>query len=301
VTSEIGAGSNFKLHLSLRVVNEKPQLSREHLPAIKSVIVVDDNATNRTMMSDMFRYFNIHCEVCSGAAEAVDTLNSMRARQLTPDLVITDLNMPGINGIELTRMLRYQQKFAQPVVLMTSALEKNIYQPEADKLGIHRLLMKPVKLHEMYALLCSFFDKGPQILPQQPQVPSIERMVDAATIMVVEDDAINMMLISEVLGKMGFEVVKAQNGRQALELLKKHEPVLVFMDVNMPEMDGFTTTRIIRKMDGAFATLPIIALTADAMLGDKEKCIAAGMTDYISKPFRLEEIESVLKKRMLVV
>ena len=119
--------------------------------------------------------------------------------------------------------------------------------------------------------------------------------------MVVEDDAINMMLISEVLTRMGFEVIKAQNGKQAIEILSDHEPVLIFMDVNMPEMDGFATTRNIRKMEGNYATLPIIALTADAMLGDKEKCLAAGMTDYISKPFRLDEIESVLKNHMLVV
>ena len=135
----------------------------------------------------------------------------------------------------------------------------------------------------------------------QAKIPVIERIADSATIMVVEDDAINMMLISEVLGKMGFEVIKANNGKQALDMLKEQEPVLIFMDVNMPEMDGFATTRMIRKMEGVYATLPIIALTADAMLGDKEKCIEAGMNDYISKPFRLEEIESVLKTRMLVV
>jgi CheY-like chemotaxis protein len=119
--------------------------------------------------------------------------------------------------------------------------------------------------------------------------------------MVVEDDPINMMLISEVLRKMGFKVIKAINGKQALEILPKYEPVLIFMDVNMPEMDGFTTTRFIRQLAEPHCSIPIIALTADAMQGDREKCIEAGMNDYVTKPFRIEEIEAVLKNRTLLV
>jgi CheY-like chemotaxis protein len=121
--------------------------------------------------------------------------------------------------------------------------------------------------------------------------------------MVVEDEPINMMLITEVLHKMGFEVLKANNGKHALELLKVkgNDPILIFMDVNMPEMDGFDTTRLIRQMPEPNKSIPIIALTADAMKEDREKCIEAGMNDYISKPFRIEEIEAVLKNRMLLI
>ncbi|RYG03801.1 MAG: response regulator, partial [Chitinophagaceae bacterium] len=301
VQSDIGDGSIFKLHLSLRVVNEKPQLSREHTPPLKNVLIVDDNLTNRSMMAEMFRYFNISCEVSASPSEAIAVLNRMKSEKIKPDLIITDNNMPEMNGIQFTREIRYNQKFPNPVVLMLSSLEKNLYQNEADKSGVHRMLTKPVKLHELYALLCSFFSNSKQAPRIQAKIPVIERIGDSATIMVVEDDAINMMLISEVLGKMGFEVIKANNGKQALGMLKEQEPALIFMDVNMPEMDGFATTRMIRKMEGIYSTLPIIALTADAMLGDKEKCIEAGMNDYISKPFRLEEIEAVLKTRMLVV
>jgi len=110
-----------------------------------------------------------------------------------------------------------------------------------------------------------------------------------------------MMLINEVLTKMGFDVIKACNGKEALEILPNHDPVLIFMDVNMPEMDGFATTRMIREMPEPFCNLPIIALTADAMQGDKEKCIEAGMNDYVTKPFRIEEIEAVLKAYTLLV
>jgi PAS domain S-box-containing protein len=301
VKSDIGDGSIFKLQLSLRVVNDKPQLSREYTPPLKNVLIVDDNLTNRSMMAEMFRYFNINCEVTASPSEAIQVLDRMKSENIKPDLIITDNNMPEMNGIQFAKRIRYDHKFPNPVILMLSSLEKNLYQQEADKAGIHKMLTKPVKLHELYALLCSFFSNTKQASRIQAKIPVIERIADSATIMVVEDDAINMMLISEVLGKMGFDVIKANNGKQALGMLKEQEPVLIFMDVNMPEMDGFATTRMIRKMEGVYATLPIIALTADAMLGDKEKCIEAGMTDYISKPFRLEEIESVLKARMLVV
>jgi CheY-like chemotaxis protein len=109
---------------------------------------------------------------------------------------------------------------------------------------------------------------------------------------------INMMLITEVLRKMGFQIIKAENGKKALEILPHHQPELIFMDVNMPELDGFATTRLIRQMPEPHCNIPIIALTADALQGDKERCIEAGMNSYVSKPFRLEEIENVLKDKI---
>jgi PAS domain S-box-containing protein len=299
VNSEMGEGSVFKLHLSLRVINEKPQLSKEHKPPLNRVLLVDDNATNRSMMTEIFRYFNITCETSSGAADAIEVLNRMTGENRAPDLIITDNHMPVMDGIRFAKELKTTQNLQSPVILMLSALEKNLYTNEAEKNGIRKFLTKPVKLHELYALLCSFFDTGTQPVKLQPGVPMIRKLTNAASVMVVEDDPINMMLISEVLGKMGFAVIKANNGKHALEVLPLHDPVLIFMDVNMPEMDGFATTRIIRAMEGEYATIPIIALTADAMQGDKEKCIEAGMTDYISKPFRLDEIEAVLTTRIL--
>jgi CheY-like chemotaxis protein len=100
---------------------------------------------------------------------------------------------------------------------------------------------------------------------------------------------------------MGFDVIQMQNGKEVIEGLPHYDPVLIFMDVNMPEMNGYTTTRIIRKMQTSQSKIPIIALTADAMKGDKERCLDAGMNNYISKPFKLEEIEAALKEYVLLV
>jgi CheY-like chemotaxis protein len=100
---------------------------------------------------------------------------------------------------------------------------------------------------------------------------------------------------------MGFDIIQMQNGKEVIESLPHYDPVLIFMDVNMPEMNGYTTTRIIRNMQTSQSKIPIIALTADAMKGDRERCLDAGMNNYISKPFKLEEIEAVLKEYVLMV
>jgi CheY-like chemotaxis protein len=119
--------------------------------------------------------------------------------------------------------------------------------------------------------------------------------------MVADDDPINMLLISEVLRRMGFEVIQVSNGKEALERLPHCEPVMIFMDVNMPEMDGYTTTRHIRQMPEPWCNLPIIALTADAMKGDREKCLEAGNEQIHFQALPLEEIDGVLRDFTLMV
>ncbi len=210
--------------------------------------------------------------------------------------------MPGMDGISLVEELRSHLPYGRdPFILMLSYLEKNHHLHRAEKAGIHKMLNKPVKMHELYTLLLSLFYHQPLPLPQQLKRNSIERISEAASILVVEDEPINMLLISEILRQMGFEVLKANNGREALALLPTIEPVLIFMDVNMPEMDGYATTKIIRSGSAPWRDLPIIALTADAMKGDREKCLEAGMNGYIAKPFRIDEIQQLLKARMLLV
>jgi CheY-like chemotaxis protein len=158
-------------------------------------------------------------------------------------------------------------------------------------------------MHELYGALLSLFEMNFQQDRQHFSMPgnNIEKISEPTSIMVADDDPINMLLISEVLRRMGFEVIQVSNGVEALERLPHCDPVLIFMDVNMPDMDGYSTTREIRKMPEPWCNLPIIALTADAMKGDREKCLEAGMNKYISKPFRLEEIDEVLRSYLLVV
>lgn len=302
VVSEAGLGSTFTLRLPLEIVNLEPQITGAYRPPLKKVLIIDDNGSNRWMMQEIFRYFNIPCETAKGGREALAILDRIHEQGEPLDLILTDHHMPEMDGMQLVQEIRRSSKgFAQPVIMMLSSIEKNLFQRQAEKLGIQTFLSKPVKLYELYATLSAMFITGTQQPEKLSPIPTIEKIADAASIMVVEDEPINMMLITEVLSRMGFAVIKATNGKQALELLQQQDPQLIFMDVNMPEMDGFTTTRLIRQLPEPYSLIPVIALTADAMQGDKEKCIEAGMNDYISKPFKLEEIESVLKKRMLLV
>jgi CheY-like chemotaxis protein len=302
VKSEMGRGSAFTLHIPLEVTNERPQISTEYKPPLRKVLIVDDNATNRNLMEGIMKYFSIPCEVASCAQEAFMKIEQIRKNNGDLDLVITDHNMPEMDGLTLSREIKKLMPDKHSAhILMLSSLEKNIRQSEADAIGIYKLLTKPVKMYELYSVLCSMFVATKQEEKPAQIAPEIRKIGQEIAIMVVEDDPINMMLINEVLTKMGFRVIKANNGRRALEILPEVDPALIFMDVNMPEMDGFATTRLIRKMPEPWRSLPVIALTADAMVGDKERCLEAGMDDYVSKPFRIEEIESVLKSRVLMV
>jgi CheY-like chemotaxis protein len=213
--------------------------------------------------------------------------------------------MPGMDGIALVREInKLIPDKRLPCILMLPALDKNVYQHEAVKAGITKFLSKPVKMHELHAVLLSLFDGNLQSENHPLAIPAntVEKIsAEPTSIMVADDDPINMLLITEVLRRMGFEVIQVSNGKEALERLPQCDPIMIFMDVNMPEMDGYTTTRHIRQMPEPWCNLPIIALTADAMKGDREKCLEAGMNKYISKPFRLEEIDGVLRDFTLMV
>jgi len=302
VESEPGSGSVFSLSLPLEVANDQPEILLQPKPSLKKVLVVDDNITNLHLMEETLGYFQIFCETCTNGQDALLKIEMANSAGAPFDLIITDHHMPGMDGINLVKEIKQTNpQTVQPFILMLSSLEKNLYQNEADKTGINKFISKPVKLHELNSTLLSLFEKNMQNDSLHPSFGSFEKITQPASILVVDDDPVNMMLISEVLKRMGFDVIQMQNGMEVIEMLPHYEPVLIFMDVNMPEMDGYTTTRIIRKMQTAQSRIPIIALTADAMKGDKERCLDAGMNNYISKPFKLEEIEAVLREYLLLV
>jgi len=305
VESEPAKGSTFTLHLILEIANEQPEVLLPQKALLKKVLLVDDNNSNLYLMQEIFSHFHIAAELASNAEQAIAKVKEARQKKEPFNLVITDHLMPGMDGIALVKeMKKLFPGNSPPYILMLSSLEKNIYQHEAAKAGINKFLSKPVKMHELYGALLSLFEMNLQPDGQHFQVPgaTVEKIsVEPTSIMVADDDPINMLLISEVLRRMGYEVIQVTNGREALERLPHCDPVMIFMDVNMPEMDGYTTTRHIRQMPEPWCRLPIIALTADAMKGDREKCLEAGMNKYISKPFRLEEIDEVLRNYTLMV
>jgi CheY-like chemotaxis protein len=279
------------------IIQDEPVQLPSQRPALRRVLVVDDNSTNCRLMQELFGYMQVECQVSTGGEEALGILKKARADHRCFDLIITDYQMPSMDGITLVKEIKSVLKdHAQPFILMLSSLERNLHRAEAEKIGIDLFLSKPVRLNELNQILEAIFGSGATAPPAAESIPVIHRLGANRTIMVAEDEPINMLLISEVLHKMGFSVIKAGNGMEVLKLLQDHDPDIIFMDINMPEMDGYTATRAIRRLDGPHADIPIIALTADAMTEDKQRCLDAGMNSFISKPFRLEEIESVLQQ-----
>ncbi|MEO6316056.1 MAG: PAS domain S-box protein [Chitinophagaceae bacterium] len=296
VSSEIGRGSTFTFQVTMEVIDEQPLIKPGSKPLLNHVLVVDDNETNRHLMKGIFEYLQITCTLAASGTEALQYLYNPDKSQPAIDLVITDYQMPEMDGLMLANQIAGQSGAAfNPVVLMLSSLEKNMEGYQAERRGIIKLLSKPVKLQELDRMLSALFNK--QVIEEAIQIkkPTIEKMQYAATILVAEDEPVNMLLISEVLGKMGLHVLQATNGKEAIEMLSGNTPDLVFMDINMPEMDGFAATAQIRLLPAPICNIPVIALTADAMKEDRDRCMDAGMNDYISKPFKLEELENVLK------
>jgi CheY-like chemotaxis protein len=280
----------------LQVVNAAPPVTFDPKPLLREVLVIDDNETNCKLMQGIFDYLHIPCKVCYNGMDALELIaRSIKNNELF-DLIITDHQMPVMDGLTLVKEIKKLLKgHTDPFILMLSSLDKTLFQNEAERIGINKFLSKPVKLHELTSIMATIFNKSGTGVYKET-IPFIEEVSDVTKILVVEDDPLNMLLISEVLRKMGVEVLKAENGKEGIDMLLKNNPSLVFMDVNMPVMDGFTATEQIRKLSTHHHNVPIVALTADAMKEDKERCLESGMNDYISKPFRLEEIHQVIKK-----
>jgi signal transduction histidine kinase/CheY-like chemotaxis protein len=296
VKSEPGEGSTFTLQLTLEVIDGKPRAMPVSKGTLHKVLVIDDNITNCKLMQGIFEYLHISCEVCYSGIEALELIKNAIEADQQFDLIITDHQMPGMDGIALVREIKKIVKGpVEPFILMLSSLEKTMFQQQAEEIGIDKFLAKPVKLNELVNLLSVLFEKSNLHKGQPTNIPKIRKFSQSAKILVAEDNPMNMLLISEVLGNMGLEVIKAGNGEEVLTLLATHDPAIIFMDINMPVMDGYFATQKIRALPPPQCDIPIIALTADAMKEDKERCLRTGMNDFISKPFRLKEIESILK------
>jgi signal transduction histidine kinase/DNA-binding response OmpR family regulator len=296
VESELGRGSVFSLHLPLNITDESPCVLPNSRGVLRDVLVIDDNETNCRLMQGIFEYLHIPCKICYSGTEALALIREAVANNKLFDLIITDHQMPEMDGITLVKEIKkVLPGEAEPFILMLSSLEKTLFQKEAERIGIDKFLSKPVKLHELVNLLSFLFEKS--FLQKDPvaQVPKIGTMYQDVRVLVAEDEPMNMMLITEVLGNMGIEVIRAGNGEEAVAMLLMHDPALIFMDVNMPVMDGYNATANIRRLNSEHRNVPVIALTADAMKEDRERCLSIGMNDFVSKPFRLQEIEFILK------
>lgn len=311
VESKEGKGSNFIFDAVLKEGERKTEsFNAADLSALR-VLVIDDYDLTRELIVTSLKRYNIPC---SSVESAEDALKVLEDGNQSYDACLIDYAMGGMNGLSLVEKIRTQEKFdTMALIMISGAMERRSYD-ELKDMGLDGYFNKPFRQEQiiegLYAASCSrkeklkkahFFTRhnvGKILDVSTGAKNDVFKQYSDKEVLAVDDMKMNMVLIKKVLGKFGLKVDSATNGKEALEKVKAKVYDVVFMDCHMPEMDGFESTQEIRKFENEHgrSAVPVIALTADAMIGDREKCLSFGMSDYINKPFREIEIAEALNK-----
>ncbi len=295
VESVPGEGSSFYFTAVFRHEDKPYQIKQEIPSKIKDrrVLVVEDNPSTLLVIKRYLETFGFRADLASSAEEALEKVD----RSLSSDpycLILMDIRLPGMDGITATHIIKNKKGAAAPYVIVISALAGENDMKRAMEAGADRFLIKPFRQSLLFDTIMEIYGYEP--LRSRDHVvasPDFETFPDTS-LLLVEDNAVNQMVVTEMLQNPGITIDLAGNGMEAIERLEGKKYDAVLMDVQMPEMDGIETTRIIRSKLG-LTDIPIIAITAHAMYGDREKCLASGMNDYIPKPVDREKLLSILK------
>ncbi len=299
--SVVGHGSTF--HFTARLgIGSQPQLPMPSPEAIVDgipVLVVDDNFTNRRILEERLRSWNMQPTLAENASSALGCLKQAADAGRPFPLLLLDAAMPGMDGFELVAQIKKDSQMASPVIMMLTSAGRRGDAARCRELGIAAYLTKPVGQSELLNAIVQVLGASP--IAQTPLVTrhSIREQRRSWQILLAEDNHVNQAVAKGVLGKRGHRIEIANDGREALEKIKNETFDLVLMDVQMPVMDGLEATGLIRQMEKTTGGhIPIIAMTAHALKGDRERCLAAGMDGYVSKPIRIEELELEIAKAM---
>jgi PAS domain S-box-containing protein len=307
VESEVGHGSTFYFTARFECSPEEPiRRIIAHTGKIRGlrVLVVDDNATNRRILEEMLRVRGMKPTVAGGANEAIEILRKAQAAGEAFPLVLTDVNMPDVDGFTLAEWIKQDATLCQSVIMVLTSGDRLGDRRLCEELGIAAHLMKPIKQSELFdAIVLAFDVTRPEDVETEPMPAGTGPEIRPLHILLAEDAVPNQMLAVGVLEKWQHTVVVANNGKEAVERLQAEAFDLVLMDVQMPEMDGLEATAVIRRLERenmltaqTASRIPIIAMTAHAMKGDKERCLESGMDGYLSKPLRVRELYDWIAK-----
>jgi PAS domain S-box-containing protein len=295
VHSTIGAGSVFAFTAQFARASSVPY-PRRLPPALlrgQRVLVVDDNETNRFILTEQLAAWGLEPVAVSSAEEALATLREAVRSRRPFGLAILDVVMPGTGGLELARRIRADSTLDLRLLLLSS--DHHVGRRAVAESGADGALSKPVRHSELYDALISTMAVGlPAESAPEPavSVPSL-----GITVLVVEDNPVNQLVATGLLENLGAEVALASDGLEAISLLvRSHSYAAVLMDCRMPRMDGFDATRAIRAAEADGVRVPIIAMTASALEGERERCLAAGMDDFLTKPVDAAALERVIHR-----
>jgi PAS domain S-box-containing protein len=303
VESEVGHGSRFHFTVQLGAA-KSAALARTGESALligRRVLIVDDNATNRRILEEMLRRWGMQAESVDNTELAWTRIEEASLHGRDYHLLLTDLVMPKDDGFALIERLRTRPDLDAPVVVMLTSTSHRDDLARCRSLGVVAHLTKPVRRDELREVLDRALDQTkPARGPLRARVAERARLQahgNALRILVAEDNAVNQRLIERLLQRRGHFVTIVADGRAAVEAFERESFDAIFMDMQMPEMDGFEATAHINALiDKGAPRVPIIALTAHALKGDRERCLAAGMQGYLSKPIVLKELDEILEQ-----
>jgi CheY-like chemotaxis protein len=299
VKSELGHGSQF--HFTVRLDNVANPAPRQR-PALTAnlrglrVLIVDDNETNCRILRDALSRWEMRPMIATSGFDALRELDRAVVDMDPYTLILTDFNMPSMDGLELVVKIRERVDTSATFIMMLTSSGQRSDAARCRSLGVTSYLVKPIRLSELRDAMLRLLTST--VMSRESQRARIQPgATRSLNILLAEDNAVNQLVMLRLLAKHGHRVSVAATGRQALEAHARERFDLVFMDVQMPELDGFEATREIRRREGAAgARLPIVALTAHAMSGDRERCLDAGMDDYLTKPIDAKALAEILAK-----
>lgn len=306
--SVVGEGSTFHLTIPAIVDREPSQalLPRVELTEVR-VLVVDDHPVNRMVLCDQLHRWDIRNDACESGEAALAALRAAREKGERYDMAIVDFQMPGMDGMQLASAIKADPELADVVLILLTSVTHPMRAAEIKEIGYSGYLVKPVHASDLMNVMATAWGTR----AQDRNTPLITRVLTdeqdtalgfsvgtrAARILVVEDNVVNQKIARHLLEKLGCRVDVAANGEEGVKMLDELSYDVVFMDVQMPELDGIQATERIRAREQeSGAHVPIIAMTARAMSGDRERCLAAGMDDYVSKPVRRAQLLRMLDK-----
>jgi signal transduction histidine kinase/DNA-binding response OmpR family regulator len=316
--SREGEGSTFWFLLDLPV-EEQPnsttagpsteEIARETLRGLR-VLIVDDNDVNRKIIHEQVSGWGMRNGSYASGEQALEAVREAQAQRDPFDFVIADYHMPGMDGSALCTLIQDGPVEPKPVfVMLTSVSQSKERRGGEHRSGVDVCLVKPVRRTKLLNILAAAWARRTG-KTRTGEVASLDASLAAlssginpappfgaleARVLVVEDNRVNQKVATALLAKLGIRADVASNGREALQMVRDLPYDLIFMDCQMPEMNGYETTAAIRQMEGSVCQLPIVALTADAVNGSQERCFQAGMNGFVAKPIRMEDLISALK------
>jgi PAS domain S-box-containing protein len=296
--SKIGEGSIFYFDVLLKCEQGEPAVSA-NLEFIKKVLIVDDNRNNRIILREMFALQNIEVIEAENGYAALEIMGN----DADYDVILMDYHMPDMNGLETIEKVREivdAGPVVKPVVLLYSSSDNEDVIKDCERLKVDFRLVKPIKTQELFQSLSRLHQKIPEVVISEPATTNVKNECEKH-IVIAEDNAINMLLAKTIILKLApnTKIKEVKNGLECLNYCLENVPDLILMDLQMPEMNGYEATGKIRELD-LLKNVPIIAFTAGNLKGEKEKCIAAGMNDFISKPIAKEDLNNIINKWLWV-